>query len=366
MRAATSRCVLANDLLRRRRHPHPRPSLRHLPPAYFLTAQNTFEVVGVKLSKMPGSVARKERRKKEREGMQTPDVSRAAFVESVDDEGEPRGGAEQAAEGKHADGNEGEQPFPRTTLSLQDRTTDFIIDIPSSVRKPPKGFHSHEQRAAHPVSTSPGKRVYDRDQAQQKKSKNRSKRDPPPRVPRESEPPSVPNHPSSVYEEAIETLQNMTAEESLRLRNVVLRQMAADGFPLPPDDAINAQGVKYPMRSITNPPWAPRKKDIMTEDQAEHLRQTMFAKLSESKEQVSWAIPLAKVFHDSKSAQSPVLQTVGGNLDGASQSAEIVTPEIEAPVGEQASVAQPEENENQAKVDSILLSEAGEYRPQVP
>jgi hypothetical protein len=153
----------------------------------------------------------------------------------------------------------------------------------------------------------------------------------------------------------------MTPEESLRLRNVVLRQMAADGFPLSLEDAKGLQGVQYPMRSITNPSWAPRKKDVMTEAEAEHLRRAMFDKINPSKEQVSWAVPLVKVQKDLESAHSPVLQTVGGNLDGTSQSAEIVTPEIEAPVGEQASGVQTKENEDPTKVESNLLSQAGEY-----
>lgn len=57
---------------------------------------------------MPGSLARKERRRKEREGTQSTDATKTAYVESVDDEGEPRGGAVQNAADKPVDGDAGE------------------------------------------------------------------------------------------------------------------------------------------------------------------------------------------------------------------------------------------------------------------
>ncbi|KAL5385513.1 hypothetical protein DPSP01_004627 [Paraphaeosphaeria sporulosa] len=291
---------------------------------------------------MPGSLARKERRRKEREGMRSPAAAKTAYVESVDDEGEPRGGAVQKTEDKPADSNE---------------------DIPSLVpaSEPPKGSQPRPQGPARPPPTSPATKNQDRDQIDQKQSKNRSKRGRPPRIPRESEPPfeSLRNAPSSVYEEAIATLRNMSTEESARLRNVVISQMAAEGFPIVTEGlrSKRIQDPSYPVRSIINPPWAPsaRKKDVMTEEEAENLRRAMFAKMSQSTDQ-DWVASMAQSLEKLKIEKSLALQASIGNVDGPSQSVEIVTPEQEAPSGEQAPIVQPKKREDTETVKSLLVT----------
>ncbi|OAG04070.1 uncharacterized protein CC84DRAFT_886284 [Paraphaeosphaeria sporulosa] len=312
---------------------------------------------------MPGSLARKERRRKEREGMRSPAAAKTAYVESVDDEGEPRGGAVQKTEDKPADSNEGELPVPQTTLSPQERIANLTSDIPSLVpaSEPPKGSQPRPQGPARPPPTSPATKNQDRDQIDQKQSKNRSKRGRPPRIPPESEPPfeSLRNAPSSVYEEAIATLRNMSTEESARLRNVVISQMAAEGFPIVTEGlrSKRIQDPSYPVRSIINPPWAPsaRKKDVMTEEEAENLRRAMFAKMSQSTDQ-DWVASMAQSLEKLKIEKSLALQASIGNVDGPSQSVEIVTPEQEAPSGEQAPIVQPKKREDTETVKSLLVT----------
>ncbi|KAL5396307.1 hypothetical protein PMIN02_003343 [Paraphaeosphaeria minitans] len=344
MRAATSRCVLANDLLRRRRrHLQPRTSLHHLPPTYSSNAQRVGEVVNVKLSNMAGSLARKERRRKEREGMQSPVASKTAYVESVDDEGEPRGGAVQKTEDKPAD-------------SVEDIST--VVPVSET----PKGSQPRPQRSVRPPPTSPVKRTRDRDQTNQKQSKDRSKRGPPPRVPRESEPPfgSLGNGPSSAYGEAIKTLQSMSPDESAHMRNVIISQMAAKGYPIATESLRSAEikGRKYPMRSTVNPPWAPsaRKKDVMTEEEAENLRRAMLDKMNQSTDQ-DWIASMARSLEESRSENSPTPHPIIGNVDGASQSVEVVTPEKGAPSGEQATIVQPKKREDIETVNSLLATD---------
>lgn len=297
--------------------------------------------------------------------MRSPVASKAAHVEGVDDDGEPHGGAVQATEDKPADGNEGELPTFQVTLSLQDWTANSATDIPSLVhaREPPKGSQSRPQGPVRPPPTSLGEVPHSKDQAGQKQSKNRSKRGPPPRIPRESEPPfgSLRNAPSSIYEEAIDTLRKMSPADTARLKNVVLNQMAAEGFPMPTEDPRpkRMQGTSYPMRSIVNPPWVPsmRKKDIMTEGEAENLRRALLDKIDKSVEQ-DWAAPIAKALEELKSQKSATtLQTIGGNVDGASQSVEIVAPEKEAATGKQATIVQPKKEEGPETVRPLLATD---------
>ncbi|KAJ4360489.1 uncharacterized protein N0V89_001054 [Didymosphaeria variabile] len=292
---------------------------------------------------MPGSLARKERRRKEREDNHTPRAIKPAYVESIDDEGETDGGAVQAAEEIRPEGDE---------------------DIPSLVPlcEPQKYSQSSPRRAANPLQTFARQEPLDKSKTFPKQPKSRSKRGPPPQIPRESEPPfgslgSLHNYPTSIYEEALNTLRNMTPEDSVRLRNVVISQMAAEGFPLPVDaQPEEIPAVTYPIRSITNPPWAPstRGRDIMTDTEAENLRFALFDKIKKSQEQVNWAAPTAKALKDPKSAESPVLQALGGNVDGASHSVDIVTPEGEATFGEHASIVHSRDSEEQANVNHKL------------
>ncbi|KAL1598907.1 hypothetical protein SLS60_008052 [Paraconiothyrium brasiliense] len=313
---------------------------------------------------MPGSLARKERRRREREGNHTPHAIKHAYVKSIDDDGEPRGGAVQPAEEVLPQGDKGELSFAQPTLSLQDRIADFHTAMPSLVHvcEPQKYSQSSPQRATHPLPTSARQEAFDKGKVFHKKPKSRSKRDTPPQIPRESEPPfgtigSLHDYPTSVYEEALQTLRNMGPEDSVRLRNVVINQMAAEGFPM----SVDAQSevgpaASYPMRSITNPPWAPSTRgiDIMTETEAENLRLAMFDKIVKSQEQVKWAVPVTKASKGSKSAESPVLQAFGANVDGASQSVDIVTPDNDAPSGEQANMMYFRDNEEQTNAEHKL------------
>jgi len=119
------------------------------------------------------------------------------------------------------------------------------------------------------------------------------------------------------------TLRHMTPEESAHLRHVVLNDLAKERSP----------------RST-------RGEDIMTEEEAQNLRVALFNKIDK--------IP---GLGDSKFAESPVLQAVGGNVDGAAQSVEVVTPEKEVPVGEQASIVQPTGKDEQINVERKLQAQ---------
>ena len=286
MRAAiVSRRVLAHDLLHRRHHHHPRARPRPHPD-FFSNLQTTLGVVDSKLANMPGSLARKERRRKEREGNVTPvmRVPRAVYAESIDNQVEATlGGA--------------------------------------------------ERQSAHQVLASDGQGALVQGRAYQKQSKSRSKRGPAPRVPRECEPPSgsLAALPPSVYEEALRQLRNMTPDQTARLKQTVMDQMGAEGFCVPAASPLNgAQGVSIPIGSITAPVRAPssRDKDIMTRHEAEDLRQALFEKLDVPSDLVHWPGPMATPVKEPNAEASLVSQT-SGTLDGASQSAGLVLVEQE-------------------------------------
>ena len=167
----------------------------------------------------------------------------------------------------------------------------------------------------------------------------------------------------------------MSPEESVRLRNIVVSQMAAEGYPIATEDlrASHVQGRSYPIRSIVNPPWAPSKKDIMTEKEADDLRRLMIDKVGPTMEQ-DWISSMAASFENSNSENSPAPQATIGNLDGASKSVAVVTPEKEAPLGEQATIVQPEKSDEtilktllaaDPEGPAIGESRAGEYCPQL-
>ncbi|KAJ4291960.1 hypothetical protein N0V90_009858 [Kalmusia sp. IMI 367209] len=74
-------------------------------------------------------------------------------------------------------------------------------------------------------------------------------------------------------------------------------------------------------------------------EETENLRLALLDKLVYRKEQVPLAPPLARAPKKDKiTVQTPAIGRIGGNMDGASQSAEIVTPGKESPMEEQASI----------------------------
>lgn len=357
MKATFACCIIADDLLRRRHQPPPRRSLSHPQLLLRLHIQHTLDVVKIKSGNMPGSSARKERRRKERELSHAQLTSKVAYAESVADDGETGDNAAHTASNAQSDPDGGKFIFDPAFDASTNPSTGISPRV-SSHDLPQETQRSPQRLEQSLLLSSGGKGALIRGKAYQKQSKSRSRRGAPPRVPRESEPPlgTVPQCPPSMYEEAMRALQGMTATDTAILRHTVMNEMAASGFSGNSrlDDAHRAKGPHKGSSTSSSRLTAKHDEgDIMTKREVENLRRAFMATISGTTDQNISDAPLTSKSKNSKSADSSVLP-FGVNLDGAAHSVEIVQPNEDIPDGEEACIVQANESDEDEDIVSKL------------
>lgn len=350
MRAAITLRVLATDLLRRRHTPQPLTLPHQSSPSFYLTLEGTFSLISIHSDIMGSSAARKARRRQKNRGSHNLVAPPTIVRDSVNsDEAERRHEEMQLITGVPCllcPGN----LRPGHSSQLRDHINDFDSD--TSDRSSANASQQEAQPQLSPNSVARGSASKGADalagvSLQQRQTKNQKKRD---LV--ELSHDSHCSLESSAYlashllEETLRTIRDMTPEDAAIARVHLEEFVATHGGPVPGEPGQVRLPIPFPVFGGLLPP-----SGLFSDKQS---RTVLHAFLDKVVELTDEPLPGACVIKNLSKAVSPVLSAVG-NMDGASQSAEIVTMEEKTPRGGQMDLAKHDFNDD--KNDAAKLKE---------